>query len=141
MEYSNEDYVKQFLILLGYVMIFCFIYLIKYIFFDLPNELKKWSPDPDLDNIIKQLKRLKINKEKFKILEELNNIKNDIECMTREKYIDRETKLDLFGIIYGHEKELNKNQKKIESNKEIIKNLQSLIEKIKNFRIKNHPFN
>ena len=167
MEYSNEDYVKQFLILLGYVMIFCFIYQLKYIFFDLPNELKKWSDDPKLRNIINQLKLLNINEEVFKILDELRNIKSDIECMTEKKYIETKTKFKFLGIIAKHivklkknnfnlmeyknhydkdydehyYQKINTNPEKTKSNNEIIKNLESLIKVIKNFRIRNHPLN
>ena len=183
MEYSNKDYVKQFLRLLGYVMnvmilyficqlqlgyamILYFIYLIKYIFFDLPNELKKWSFDPDLDNIINKLKRLNINEENVKILVELRDITIKIEDMIGKKCIEKKTKFKFLNIITSHILKLednnsnlfkykfdyydeeyekyyyqtiNTNRKKTKSNDEIIQNLESLRKVIENFWIKDHP--
>lgn len=147
MEYSNsnEDYVKQFLILLGYVMIFCFIYLIKYILVDVPNELKKWSPSRNLDKIINKLENLNFSKKKDKILKELGIILNDIENIKTNRYIENQTKLRLLEIIEDYIHKLNNdrdnNQKKIEYNKEITNNLRSLKVVIEKFRIRNHPLN
>ena len=141
MEYSNsnEDYVKQFLILLGYVMIFCFIYLIKYILVDVPNELKKWSPSRNLDKIINKLENLNFSKKKDKILKELGIILNDIENIKTNRYIENQTKLRLLEIIEDYIHKLNKNEKKIKFNGEIIKNIISLKVLIKNFKGRDYP--
>ena len=135
----NEDYVKQFLRLLGYFMILYFIYQLKYIFFDLPNELKKWSADPKLRNIRNQLQSLDFNK--TKILEELRSIKIKIEDMIGKKCIEEHTQEYLLGIIDHYIHLINTNQKKTKGSKdEIIQNLESLREVIEKFRIRD-PFN